>query len=49
MLTVWVPVVSLLLSPGLAFSLLASYTDSMCGVTFTERCPHVSKAALNTV
>ena len=30
-------------APCLSFSLLSGYTDSMCGTTFTDRCPHVSK------
>ena len=29
--------------PGLTFSLVTSYTDTMCGATFTDRCPHLSK------
>ena len=33
----------MLARPGLTFSLVTSYTDTMCGATFTDRCPHLSK------
>ena len=46
MLTAGCLVVLVLLAspaPCLSFSLLSGYTDGMCGTTFTDRCPHVSK------
>ena len=33
----------ILARPGSTFSLVTRYTDSMCGATFTDRCPHLSK------
>ena len=33
----------MLARPGSTFSLVTRYTDTMCGATFTDRCPHLSK------
>ena len=44
MLTIITILVMLLLArPGSTFSLVTRYTDTMCGATFTDRCPHLSK------
>ena len=40
---VWCLLLSLALPSSLSFSLLTTYTDTMCGTTFTDRCPHLSK------
>ena len=41
--TIILTISMMLTRPGLSFSLVTSYTDTMCGATFTDRCPHISK------